>query len=301
MAKSVPFSTHATSSFRTMPDMTLKPNTFHVNINNKITLKEQTDFSFGKKQKAHIAHYTRYVRRRLRRSYQESLDQNDNGYKNSVNNDEANTEETNTNDYPSASSNIIKDDVTSSTFSINGPTTLDGLSSKNEFSSNKFSTKCGDDVIIVKPNQKANSKIHQNDEMNRHDNESGFQVDTWPEEMKSSSNLDFPVTRSPDPQGTEIPNEESNISGIVVVSIISIILSSSIFASNLLVMIPFNRCTRIRTTPSNFLLLVLSISDFIVGIVVIPLVTITTILRYLKFILAQRILMTAKKLAFLKL
>ena len=76
--------------------------------------------------------------------------------------------------------------------------------------------------------------------------------------------------------------EELGVAEIVVVSSISIILSSSIFASNLLVILPFIRCTRIRT-PSNYLLLTLSISDFIIGLVVIPVVTLTTILRFVNY------------------
>ena len=79
----------------------------------------------------------------------------------------------------------------------------------------------------------------------------------------------------------EIENgkEALNVGGIALVSITSIIISASIFASNLLVIIPFTRCTRIRT-PSNYLLFTLSLSDILVGLVVIPIVTFTTILRY---------------------
>ena len=73
--------------------------------------------------------------------------------------------------------------------------------------------------------------------------------------------------------------EALNVGGIALVSITSIIISASIFASNLLVIIPFTRCTRIRT-PSNYLLFTLSLSDIFVGLVVIPIVTFTTILRY---------------------
>ena len=79
----------------------------------------------------------------------------------------------------------------------------------------------------------------------------------------------------------EIENgkEALNVGGIALVSITSIIISASIFASNLLVIIPFTRCSRIRT-PSNYLLFTLSLSDILVGLVVIPIVTFTTILRY---------------------
>ena len=78
---------------------------------------------------------------------------------------------------------------------------------------------------------------------------------------------------------TEDGKEALNVAGIALVSITSIIISASIFASNLLVIIPFTRCSRIRT-PSNYLLFTLSLSDILVGLVVIPIVTFTTILRY---------------------
>ena len=108
MAKSVPFPTHDTFSYKTMPETTMKINTLNITISNK-TRKEQTDFSFGKKQKVYIAHYMRYARRRLRRSYEQLLDQKDTGYENGENRTDTNTEQTNINYNPNESSNIIKD------------------------------------------------------------------------------------------------------------------------------------------------------------------------------------------------
>ena len=180
---------------------------------------------------------------------------------------------------PNESSNIIKDHRISSTSFLNGPTTANGMSSKNEVSPHKASTFIQDDEILMKPTPKMNSKTSQIDITNHSDNKSEFYDHTSSEEKSSTSSIKSQTTMSPQAQDSVIPNEGTSIGGIVIVSILSIILSSSIFASNLLVMIPFNRCTRIRT-PSNFLLLVLSISDLVIGIVVIPLVTITTILRY---------------------
>ena len=277
MAKSVPFSTHDTFSYKTMPETTMKINTLNITINNK-TRKEQTDFSFGRKQKVYIAHYMRNARRRLRRSYQQLLDQNDTGYKNGVNRTDTNTEQTNINYNPNESSNVKKEHRITSISYLNGPTTENGMSSKSEFSQHKASTLIQDDKILIKPTRKINSKTSKIDIINQNNSESGFHGLTSSEEKASTSSLKSHTTLSPHQQNSVIPNEETSIGGIVIVSILSIILSSSIFASNLLVMIPFNRCTRIRT-PSNFLLLVLSISDLVIGIVVIPLVTITTILR----------------------
>ena len=280
MAKSVPFPTHDSFSYKNMPETTMKINTLNITINNK-TRKEQTDFSFGRKQKVYIAHYMRYARQRLRRSYQQTLDQNDTGYKNEVNSADTNTEQTNINYNTKESSNVIKDHRIDSTSFLNGPTTANGMSSKDELLSNKTSTLIQDDKILIKPTQKMNNNTGPIDIMNRSHNKSEFHDHTSSEEKASTSNLNSHNTLTPRPQNSVTPSEETSIGGIVIVSIVSIILSSSIFASNLLVMIPFNRCTRIRT-PSNFLLLVLSISDLVIGIVVIPLVTITTILRYLK-------------------
>ena len=282
MAKSAPFSTHDTSLYQNRPATPFQMNTLDYNIFAKATQKEQTGSILGKKHKFYIAHYTQYARRRLRRSYQQSHNQNDDGNKSRSNNDNANIEHTSNDNNSGNNLTVLSEDRKSSPASLHGSTSLHNKGSKNIDLHGSTSTQINSDTIKDANTLQTESKTRQPIPK---DTKSDLVSPTEPEDVLIPSYQDSHLNPTLDPKTPDMPEEGPNIGGIVVVSIVSIVLSSSIFASNLLVMIPFSRCTRIRT-PSNFLLLILSLSDFIVGIFVIPLVTITTVLRYLILYLA---------------
>ena len=270
MAKAAPFSTHATSSFKTMPDTISRLDTISNRVYNKTIRKEQTDFLFGKNYRFYIAHHTKHARRRLRRSYQRTHDQDDDSSKSQENISDSSSEPTNIGDNPSVRSITLKDATKSLISSTSSPSnSLHNTELRNE----------KEDEIIFATTKKENRKTNYQDVIDDNGTKVNSKAHIIPEDELTSSYTNPHIMPTPNPNESDVSRSETNMSGIVIVSVISIILSSSIFVSNLLVIIPFSRCTRVRSTPSNFLLLVLSVSDLLIGIVVIPLVTITTILR----------------------
>ena len=251
----------SSSSLKLLSSATTGMNTLHYNMVNKATWKQHIKAITQMKPRKYSVHYTRhYLSRRVRRSYQQIINHNDTKNQSKTNPDN--------NDNNNITRRInITEGLTSSTTlvekSIHLEEDVDDVSEDfhvTDIGHTKHDKKQQHPLATTIPN---------------------MQHTTNAKNYKTPGQSSATHTKTPTPNRNKENQEQgSSLTGIVVVSMIAIIISASIFASNLLVIIPFVRCTRIRT-PSNYLLFTLSISDFITGLIVIPIVTLTTILRYI--------------------
>jgi hypothetical protein len=232
--------------------------------------KKHTQTNLNQASRIHIAHYTQPSPIRVRRSYQQTIDRQGSRGGTRANSDSDKINQNSSSDSNHYITPTVENQLSSSStsYSTNIAHGVDAKSIQTEQHVADIDENYT--IIDASSTQKYDEEPRKGSTMSK----SRKQIDV---DEKGNPSKPHKVPR--EEQKTEASENGISVAEIVVISIISIILSSSIFASNLLVMIPFSRCTRIRT-PSNYLLLTLSICDFIIGIIVIPAVTITTILRY---------------------
>ena len=265
---SFPVHTVSSSPFKFLSSTISAMDTLNYNVLGR-TRRWKKQTNLNQETRIHIAHYTPRYFNRIRRSYQLD-DEGSSGGGTRANSDSDKITHNSSSDSDHHITPSVENQVSSSSTSY-GTNVVHGMDAKS------IQTK--QHVADI------NESYTITDAVSTQKYDMGHRKDTAT--SKSKEQIDVDEKGNPT-KSHKVPSEEQKtepgengitVAEIVVISIISVILSSSIFASNLLVMIPFSRCTRIRT-PSNYLLLTLSISDFIIGIIVIPVVTTTTILRY---------------------
>ena len=267
---SFPVHTVSSSPFKFLSSTISAMDTLNYNVLGR-TRRWKKQTNLNQESRIHIAHYTQPSLIRVRRSYQQTIDNEGGGTRKNSDSDKINHNKSSDSDHHITPS--VEHHLSSSS-------TLYGTNVAHEMVTKNIQTE--EHVADI------NGSYTITDSMARNSTQK-YVKEQRKDSSTSKSREPIDVDEKTNPtQSHKLPREEQKtkpgengitVAEIVVISIISVILSSSIFASNLLVMIPFSRCTRIRT-PSNYLLLTLSISDFIIGIIVIPVVTITTILRY---------------------
>ena len=273
----IPIPPTSSSSSNLLFSTTTEMNTLDYNMVSKTTWKHHIKSILNKESRIYIAHYTRHYRSRLRRSYQQITDYADSGNQIAAHNESKNGNN-NTISHSNRNPTPVAEGHTNSLTSFYPSTSSNALVKKSTVDTEQVVHDMDEDYtrIDISPTQHDKKQEHISTTIS--DSSQSNPTDYDGKLVQPPTKYHIAPTQN---INTEDQKEGLNVGEIAAVSIISIILSSSIFASNLLVIIPFSRCTRIRT-PSNYLLLTLSISDFIIGLIVIPLVTFTTILRYVR-------------------
>ena len=279
---SFPVHTVSSSPFKFLSSTISAMDTLNYNVLGR-TRRWKKQTNLNQESRIHIAHYTQPSLLRVRRSYQQTIDNEGGGTRANSDSDKINHNNSSDSDHHITPS--VEHQLSSSS-------TSEGTNVVHEMVTKNIQTEQHvadiNDSYTITDSMARNSTPKYVKEHRKHSTKSREQIDV---DEKTNPTQSHKLSR--EEQKTKPGENGITVAEIVVISIISVILSSSIFASNLLVMIPFSRCTRIRT-PSNYLLLTLSISDFIIGIIVIPVVTITTILRYATFLSLNTSFLTTK-------